>query len=174
MSDTFVTFHGWVGNDVVHRDPKGISVANFRVASTPRIKRNGEWMDGDTTWYSVTAWRGLADNIRDSVSKGDAVIVHGRLRTESWVREDKQLSNTLVVEASLVGHDLSRGTSTFIRSSRQDRGNETDVHEEISDMVHRDADERPQVDPWGQPKSVPGEEETAAEANPFAQHGPAA
>jgi single-strand DNA-binding protein len=75
MSDTYVTFHGWVGNEVTHRDPNGVSVVNFRVASTPRIKRKGEWMDGDTTWYSVSAWRGLAATIRVSVQKGAAVIV---------------------------------------------------------------------------------------------------
>ena len=64
MSDTYVTLHGWVGSEVVFRDPQGVSVANLRVASTPRLKREGRWVDGDTTWYSVTAWRGLADNVR--------------------------------------------------------------------------------------------------------------
>ena len=88
MSDTYVTLHGWVGSDVTYRDPQGISVANFRVASTPRLKKEGKWVDGDTTWYSVTVWRHLADNIRDSVRKGDAVVVHGRLRTDTWKRED--------------------------------------------------------------------------------------
>ena len=75
MGDTYVTFHGWVGNEVTHRDVNGVTVANLRVASTPRIKRKGQWMDGDTTWYSVSAWRALADNIRDSVKKGDALSV---------------------------------------------------------------------------------------------------
>jgi len=154
MSDTFVTFHGWVGNDVVHREPKGVSVANFRVASTPRIKRNGEWTDGETTWYSVSAWRGLADNIRDSVQKGDAVIVHGRLRTETWKREDDQLSNALVVDASFVGHDLTRGTSTWLKSARPER-NEPDVHDELQELIRRDAEVQTPMDPWGEPKSLP-------------------
>ena len=57
MSDTFVTLHGWVGSDVTYRNPHDISVVNFRVASTPRLKKEGKWIDGDTTWYSVTAWR---------------------------------------------------------------------------------------------------------------------
>ena len=37
MGDTYVTFHGWVGNEVTHRDVNGVTVANLRVASTPRI-----------------------------------------------------------------------------------------------------------------------------------------
>ncbi|MDQ3616949.1 MAG: single-stranded DNA-binding protein [Actinomycetota bacterium] len=151
MSDTFVTFHGWVGNDVSYRDPNGVRVANFRVASTPRIKRKGDWMDGDTTWYSVSAWRGLADNVRESVKKGDAVIVHGRLRSETWTREDGHASTTMVVEASLVGHDLTRGTSVFVRSSRPER-NDSDPHDEIQDMVHRESDDLTPMDSWGNPK----------------------
>ena len=41
MSDTYVTFHGWVGNEVIHRDPNGVSVVNFRVASTPADQAQG-------------------------------------------------------------------------------------------------------------------------------------
>ena len=160
MSDTYVTFHGWVGNEVTHRDPNGVSVVNFRVASTPRIKRKGEWMDGDTTWYSVSAWRGLADNIRESVKKGDAVIVHGRLRSEAWTREDGQTSTTLIVEASFVGHDLNRGTSSFLRSSRPER-NEVDVHEEIADMAHRGADDLTPMDSWGNPRGTESDQPAA-------------
>jgi single-strand DNA-binding protein len=121
MNDTFVTFHGWAGSDVRHRTARDVSVATVRVAVTPRLKRDGEWVDGETTWYSVTAWRALADHLRDSVRKGDPVIVHGRLRTETWTPEDGPASLTLHVEASLVGHDLTRGISHFIKQQRPDR-----------------------------------------------------
>jgi single-strand DNA-binding protein len=151
MSDTFVTFHGWVGNDVVYRSPQGLSVVNFRVASTPRIKRDGKWMDGDTTWYSVSAWRNLAENIRDSIRKGDAVIVHGRLRSEHWTREDKQVSTTLLVEASFVGHDLIRGTSRFSRSVKQERSDPS-VDEEVQQMAHREPEDLTPFDSFGNPK----------------------
>lgn len=167
MSDTFVTFHGWVGNDVTHRDPNGISVANFRVGSTPRIKRKGEWMDGETTWYSVSAWRGLADNIADSVKKGDAVIVHGRLRSESWKRDDNQISNTFVVDASFVGHDLTRGTTVFARSNRPER-QESDVHEQMQDMIHRGAEEMAQLDDWGVERPAPDGVGLVSRENPAA------
>ena len=160
MADTYVTFHGWVGSEVTHREVNGVNVANMRVASTPRIKRKGTWMDGDTTWYSVSAWRGLADNIAESVKKGDAVIVHGRLRSDAWEREDGQISNTLLVEASLVGHDLYRGTSVFLRSTRQERP-ETDAHDELAEMIHREADVTIQLDSWGNPVE-PQPRETAA------------
>lgn len=150
MGDTFVTFHGWVGNDVTHRNAGGVNVVNFRVASTPRIKRKGEWMDGQTTWYAVSAWRALADNVNASVKKGDAVVVHGRLRTESWEREDGQVSTTLLVEASMVGHDLCRGTSSFVRAPRPERP-EHDVHDELAHIIAEQAADSPQLDSWGDP-----------------------
>jgi single-strand DNA-binding protein len=118
MNETFVTFHGWAGSDVRHRIVKGVSVATFRAAVTPRIKRDGEWVDGETAWYSVTTWRTLADHVRNSLRKGDPVIVHGRLRTETWAPEDGPATTTLHVEASLVGHDLTRGITHFIKAQR--------------------------------------------------------
>ena len=166
MADTYVTFHGWVGNDITHRDVNGVPVANFRVASTPRIKRKGQWVDGDTTWYSVSAWRALADNINDSVRKGDAVIVHGRLRSETWTREDGQVSSTLVVDASFVGHDLCRGTSSFLRSTKPDRP-DTDAHDELAEIIHRESGDAPRLDSWGNPVPEP-------EAPAFASGEPAA
>src|SRR3954447_3507137 len=119
MNDTMITFHGWTGGDVRHREAKGVSVATVRVAATPRIKKDGEWVDGETTWYSVTAWRTLADHLRDSLRKGDPVIVHGRLRTETWAPEGQPASTTLHVDALLVGHDLSRGITHFIKKSER-------------------------------------------------------
>ena len=115
MNDTFITFHGWAGSDVRHRTAKDVSVATVRVGVTPRMKKEGEWVDGETTWYTVTAWRTLADHVRDSIRKGDPLIVHGRLRTETWVPEEGGSALTLQVEASLVGHDLTRGISHFIK-----------------------------------------------------------
>jgi single-strand DNA-binding protein len=150
MSDTYVTLHGWVGSDVTYRDPQGVAVANFRVASTPRLKKEGKWIDGDTTWYSVTVWRHLAVNLRESVRKGDAVVVHGRLRTDTWKRQDGALTSTLQIEASLVGHDLTRGTSLFTRTPRPEQRSDSEVDAEaeaIARAVPEDLPER--VDSWG-------------------------
>ncbi len=159
MNETFVTFQGWVGGDVTHRETKDGSVVNFRVASTPRLKRRGEWMDGETTWYSVSAWRALADNIRESVKKGDPVVVHGRMRTDTWKREDGQTSVTLIVDASLVGHDLARGTSVFLKSVRPDR-NETEDEHEFKALVHQDPADLTALDSFGNPR--PGTAESSA------------
>lgn len=151
MNEAFVTFQGWVGNEVTHRETPQGSVANFRVGSTPRIrKRNGDWVDGPTSWFSVSCWRGLADSVRDSIRKGDPVIVHGRLRVDVWERTDGQSSVTYVVEASYVGHDLNRGTSTFLKSTTAPRAEaEAEAESVVKEMLHEEPGELPQLDSWG-------------------------
>jgi len=155
MNEAFVTFQGWVGNEIVHRvTPQG-NVANFRVGTTPRIrKRNGDWVDGPTSWFSVTCWRALADHVRDSVHKGEPVFVHGRLRADVWEREDGQSSVTYVVEAATVGHDLSRGTSAFVRAARADRmDGDDEADSAVKELIHDTDVDLPQLDSFGQQRS---------------------
>jgi single-strand DNA-binding protein len=152
MNEAFVTFQGWVGNDVVYRETKDGPVANLRVGSTPRIrKRGGTWADGSTTWFSVSCWRSLADNVRESVKKGDPVVVHGRMRADVWERQDGQLSTTYVVDAQYVGHDLTRGTSAFLRSQRPERVEEDETNAELKAILHAPVDDLPQLDSFGKP-----------------------
>jgi single-strand DNA-binding protein len=157
MNEAFVTFQGWVGNEVVHRDTPAGSVVNFRVGSTPRIrKRNGDWVDGPTSWFAVSCWRGLADNVRDSVHKGEPVLVHGRLRTDVWEREDGQSSTTVVVEAIYIGHDLSRGTAAFVKSAPPERADTADETETVlKELIHDVGTDLPQLDSFGQRRSDP-------------------
>jgi len=150
MNEAFVTFQGWVGGDVTYRETGNGDVTNFRVGSTPRIKRNGDWTDGKTSWFSVSCWRTLARNVRDSINKGDAVVVHGRLRADVWEREDGSSSTTYVVEATFVGHDLNRGTTAFLKSSRPERP-ETEDDNEIKELIHGQPLDGPQLDRFGDP-----------------------
>ncbi|HET7386790.1 MAG TPA: single-stranded DNA-binding protein [Nocardioidaceae bacterium] len=167
MNDAMITFQGWLGGDVTFRDTARGSVANLRVGSTPRIRRqNGDWVDGETNWFSVTCWRALAENVRDSLRKGDPVIVHGRLRTDVWERADGQLSTTYVVEATYVGHDLARGTSLFTKTARPEKtGADDDSEKQVKEMVHEQPGDLPEVDRWGlverAPMQEPGEDRVA-------------
>lgn len=122
MNDTQITLAGWLGTDVERRDASGTPVANFRVATTPRRfdKKADAWVDGDTQWYSVTTWRQLAENCAASLRSGDPVVLHGRLSAETWTNRAGIEVTSMQVEASFVGHDLGRGTSTFVRNTRAD------------------------------------------------------
>lgn len=118
MNDTYVTLQGYLGADVRFRDTGKGEVANFSVGATPRYvdRATGAWVDGPTTWYRVSAWRSLARHCADSLHKGDPVFVHGRLSTREWVTEAGVARTDLEVDATFVGHDLNRGTTSFVKS----------------------------------------------------------
>jgi len=114
--EAFVHMTGYVGGEVEIRR-SNVAVASFRLASTPRIRRGGEWVDGQTTWITVTCFRTLAEHVAASVQKGDPVVVVGKLRTSVYDR-DGSMVERLALEASTVGHDLLRGTAAYRRAER--------------------------------------------------------
>ncbi|MFC5667594.1 single-stranded DNA-binding protein [Kitasatospora misakiensis] len=115
MNGTQVTVIGNVATEVTYtQTPAGVPVANFRLASTERRydrARDG-WVDGETQWLTVTAWRALAGHLIGSLSKGDPVVVSGRLRVREWAEGEAKRSR-VEIDARWVGHDLSRGTAKF-------------------------------------------------------------
>lgn len=76
-----ITFVGNLGADPDLRfTPKGEAVASMNVAVTPRKKnQHGEWVDQDTAWYRVSAWRHDAEACAEHLRKGDKVQVTGAL-----------------------------------------------------------------------------------------------
>jgi single-strand DNA-binding protein len=98
---------------------EGLAITSFRLASSQRRfdRASSRWVDGDTNWYTVSAFRALAENCAESINKGDRVIVQGRLRIRDWENTDRS-GTTVEVEADVIGHDLSWGTATYKRVSR--------------------------------------------------------
>lgn len=128
MNETVVTLQGWLGADVTLREAGEVPVASFRVACTPRRyqRRSDSWVDGDTQWYTVTAWRALADNCARSLRRGDPVVVHGRLSAQTWTNSAGIEVTSFEVDAVFVGHDLNRGVGQFTRTSRPPAENAAD------------------------------------------------
>ena len=110
---------GNVGSEVeVKEFREGATYASFRLACTPRLWRGGQWGDDETTWLGVVCNKALALNVKSSIGKGDPVVVVGRLRTERWTDPQGVRHERLRLDAQSVGHDLSRGTSVFRKSTR--------------------------------------------------------
>lgn len=123
MKETVITVVGNVATDPKLRvTSNGTRVVSFRLASTERRfdKALNGWRDGDTNFYTVTCWRNAGDNVLDSVTTGQPVVVHGRLRTGSYEKEG-QSRTVLEIEAYTLGHDLTRGVSRFTRASQSAR-----------------------------------------------------
>ena len=113
-----VALSGYVGSDVEYVEGEGYCYARFRLGCTPRIRKGNGWGDAETTWIGISVSRRTAQHVRDSVRKGDPVVVVGRLRTRAWQDSQGQPHETLQVQATSLGHDLSRGLSSFRRPER--------------------------------------------------------
>jgi single-strand DNA-binding protein len=87
----------------------GIAVTNLRVAVTQRVQQEGQWRDGDTSFFKVNVWRDQAEHLAESLGKGDRVMVTGRLRQRSWETPegDKRSVTELEHQRRLVAPCLS-------------------------------------------------------------------
>lgn len=95
----------------------GLSVTSFRLASSFRKFDPGSnaWVTADTNWYTVSSFRRLAENAGASLSKGDRVLVLGKIKIRDW--DNGERSGTSVeIDADAIGHDLVFGTSSFERT----------------------------------------------------------
>lgn len=117
MSD-IITVTGLVATTPLHVvTDDGLPITSFRLASNQRRFDRGQnaWVDGDTNWYTVTAFRALGTNVASSVEKGQRVIVQGRLRIRDW-ESGEHKGTTVGIEAEFIGHDLNFGRATFTRA----------------------------------------------------------
>ncbi|MER6994922.1 single-stranded DNA-binding protein [Streptomyces sp. NPDC000410] len=118
-NDTMVTVVGNVATSVEYRESATGGVARFRFAVTGRRwdRQREVWADGSTSFYTVWAWRTLGLNLAASVSVGEPLVVHGRLKVREEER-DGQRRTFVDIDAVAVGHDLARGTSAFRRMAK--------------------------------------------------------
>lgn len=100
MSATVTVIGNLTSDPELRQTNNGKSVMNFSLAYTPR---RPDGTDGLTSYYEVTAWEYLAENIAASVKKGDRLIVVGRLSQQKWEDSDGQKRQKLVITADEVG-----------------------------------------------------------------------
>lgn len=117
MTDT-ITLTGLVATEPKHLTTgEGLPITSFRLASSLRRfdRKTNSWVDAGTNWYTVSAFRRLAMGAAASISKGDRVIVTGRLRLRDWTSADKA-GMSIEVDADALGHDLNWGTAKYMRT----------------------------------------------------------
>jgi single-strand DNA-binding protein len=113
-----------IGN--VTKDPSlrytgsGAPVCSFSVAVNERRKNQatGQWEDGDTTFFEVSCFDSLAENVAESIPKGTRVVVSGRFRTRKWEGRDGTDRLSVEVVADEVGPSLRWATANVERSGR--------------------------------------------------------
>ena len=100
----------------------GVAVASFTIASTPRVRTNDEWVDGETLFMRASAWRELAENIGQNLRKGQRVIAQGNLKQRSF--KDKEGNDRSVIELDVqeIGAAIARTKPNAQRAGQPQRG----------------------------------------------------
>lgn len=101
----------------------GTPVATFGIAWNRRFQRDGEWQE-EAHFFDVTCWRDLADNVAESFSKGDRVIVSGYMEQQRW--EDRETGKTrskVAIVADDVAASVRWATVEITRAERENSGN---------------------------------------------------
>ncbi len=100
--------------------PSGAAVASFTVASTPRTfdRQANEWKDGETLFMRCSVWREAAENVAESLAKGNRVIVQGRLVQRSFETREGEKRTVVEMQVDEVGPSLRYATAKVTRTPR--------------------------------------------------------
>ena len=123
--ETVITIKGNLTADPELRFTQGgLAVTNFTVASTPRNfdRAANDWKDGDPLFMSCSVWRDAAENAAESLKKGMAVIVEGRLKQRSYQTKEGEKRTVVEMDVDDVGPALKNATAKVTKVARQGGG----------------------------------------------------
>jgi single-strand DNA-binding protein len=86
--------------------PGGDAVANMSIAVNERVKDGNDWKDGEPSFYEVKAWRKLGEQVAETLSKGNRVIVTGKMRIEKYETKTGEMRYTAVINADEIGESI--------------------------------------------------------------------
>lgn len=87
--EAIINVTGNLGQDPeLKQTPQGVWVTSFSIANTPRVKKNNEWVDGETIWYRCFVWGKDATGAANELRKGSRIFVSGRFTVETYVDKE--------------------------------------------------------------------------------------
>lgn len=100
--------------------PSGTPVLNLGIAVNHSKKdKDGNWTD-EPNFLDITAFGSLAENVAESLGKGDRVIVVARASYRQWETNDGDKRSKVEFVAAAIGPDLSRATAEVTKIRRED------------------------------------------------------
>ncbi|MGB3827381.1 MAG: single-stranded DNA-binding protein [Ornithinimicrobium sp.] len=136
MNESHITVCGNVTNvpQVKNGKDSGVPFTVFGLAQNrSRREANGDVVHMGTSFYEVVAFRALGHNAFDSISKGDPLVVHGRLRVNDWESGDKK-GTQVQIDALSIGPDLTFGTSQFSKRRKPQSPSHDRIELEVGGM----------------------------------------
>lgn len=119
--ETTITVVGnLTGDPELRFTPNGAAVANFNIASTPRVfdRATGEWKEGETLFLRASVWREAAENAAATLKKGMRVIAQGNLRMRQYETKEGEKRTSTELEVLEIGPSLRFATATVNRNQR--------------------------------------------------------
>ena len=119
--ETVITVVGNITADPELRfTANGAAVANFTVASTPRTfdRQSNEWKDGETLFLRCSAWREMAENVAETLSRGTRVIAEGRLRSRTFDTKEGERRTVFELDVDEVGPSLRYASASVTKNER--------------------------------------------------------
>jgi len=120
MNDTVLHITGNLTADPELRfTSSGAAVVNFTIASTPRTfnKERNDWEDGDPLFMRCSAWRQLAENVAESLTKGSRVTVEGKLKQRSYETKEGEKRTVVELDAYEVAASVRFAKVTIARTN---------------------------------------------------------
>lgn len=124
-NETVVTVVGNLTSDPELRfTPNGASVANFTIASTPRVfdRQAGEFKNAETLFLRCNVWRDQAENVAESLQRGVRVVAQGRLKSRSFETKEGQKRTVMELDVDDVGPSLRKATAVVTKNQPKGEG----------------------------------------------------
>lgn len=118
--DTIITVVGNLTADPELRyTPNGLAVANFTIASTPRVydRQSGEWKDGEALFLRASVWRDFAEHVASSMTRGMRVIAQGRLKQRSYETREGEKRTSFELDVDEIGPSLRYATAQVTKAT---------------------------------------------------------
>lgn len=128
-NETIITVVGNLTSDPELRyTQSGLAVANFTIASTPKVfdKQTNEFKDGESLFLRASVWREFAEHVAGSLTKGTKVIAQGRLKQKSYETKEGEKRSSFELEIDSIGPDLRYATA-LVTKSGSSRGTQQPV-----------------------------------------------
>ena len=120
--DNHITVSGNVTRDPELRyTTSGRGVAGFGVAVSRRWQQNNEWQE-ETSFFNVTAWSDLGENVAASVTKGVRVTVVGRLEQRKYTDKEGNERTTFEIIADDVSASFKWAQADIKRITKDSSG----------------------------------------------------
>ena len=135
MNETTITIRGRLTADPELRfTPSGAAVANLTIATNARTfdRQANEWKDGPATFWRCSAWRDMAENVAESLTRGSAVVAVGTVAGRDYETKEGEKRTVFEVTLDAIGPDLRWATAKPVKAQRDKGG----------------FGQAPQADPW--------------------------